>query len=171
MLVGPEKELLVRTFLGFTVACAVLIQGCAASTTGSVSAAQPARAATESGKISCREVQEPTGPVLECPEFDLIVAPSLGQPVPLATLARVLAAGGLVTTESVLTLDGSQHPALRIEKPRSDGGVQIGWATIVAVAGAERNVTCYLRPPQTGERACAEGLSQLSRGQLSPAAN
>lgn len=118
----------------------------------------------DSAKINCREVQEPVGQVLECPAFDLIV--SLAQPLPLATLSDVLSAGGLATTESGLMVGGSRHPALRIEKQRSDGGTQIGWATIVVVNGVERNVTCYLHPPHTEEKACAEGLSQLSSGQL-----
>ena len=161
---GPNKEVPVRTFLRVTTACVFLIQGYAARGEDPVFAAQPASTSADSAEINCREVQRPMVAMLECPAFDLIV--STGQSLPLATLSKVLSAGGMATTESVLMISDTQHPALRIEKQRSDGGAQIGWATIVVVDGVERNVTCYLHPPHTEEKACAEGLSQLSRGQL-----
>jgi hypothetical protein len=151
-----------RTFPAITVAFTFLIQGCGAGNPAPVSNARPASAG--SAQTDCREIQEPTGPVLECPAFDLIV--SSGEVLPLATLSNLLSKAGLTITESVLTIGGSPHPALRLEKPRSDGGIQIGWATIVPVNGTERNVTCYLRPHYTEERYCVEGLSQLSRGKL-----
>jgi len=152
--------------VGVAVACAFFIQGCAAGNAEPVSNVQPAPASADSDKINCREVQEPMGPVLmwECPAFDLMV--SLAEPLPLATLSDVLSAGGLDITESVLMVGDSLRPALRIEKQRSDGGIQISWAAIVVVDGAERNVTCYLRPPRTEEKVCAQVLSQLSSGQL-----
>jgi len=153
-----------RMFLRVTVACAFLIQACTARSTGPASGVQPAPTAADSAKINCREVQETHGPVLECPAFDLIV--SSGQPLPLTTVSDLLSASGLAITESVLTVGSSQRPALRIEKQRRDGEKQIGWATIVVVNGVERNVTCYLRPPHIEEKTCAEGLSQLSNGQL-----
>jgi hypothetical protein len=155
-----------RTFLGVAVACAFLIQGCTARSAEPVSDAQAAPASTDRAEINCRQVQEPMGQVLklECPAFDLIV--SLGQPLPLATLSDLLSAGGLTSTESVLMVGGSLRTALRIEKQRSDGGTQTGWATIMVVSGAERNVTCYLRSPHAEEEVCAQGLSQLSGGKL-----
>jgi len=157
-----------RTFLLVSVACASLIQGCTVRNAGPVSAVQPAPVSADSAKVNCRKIQEPIaiGPVLEweCPEFDLIV--SLGEPLPLVTVSKLLSTGGLTVTESSLMVGGSRHSALRLEKQRSDGGTQIGWATIMVVDGSERNVTCYLRPPHTEEKVCAEGLSQLSNGQL-----
>jgi hypothetical protein len=146
-----------------------LIQGYTARSTGPVSGVQHVPAAADSTKIICREVQEAHGLVLECPAFDLIV--SSGEPLQLATLSDILSRTGLAITGSVLTIGNSQRPALRIEKQRSDGKKQIGWATIVVVNGAERNVTCYLHPPNAEEKACAEGLSQLSSGKMRLKAN
>lgn len=152
-----------RTFLGVTVACAFLVQGLAAGNENSVSPSQPP-ASADSASINCREVPGSMVSVLECPEFDLMI--SQGEPLPLATLSKVLSAGGVAITESALIIGGAQRSALRLEKQRSDGGTQIGWATIVVVDGIERNVTCYLHPPHAEERICAEGLSQLSSGHL-----
>lgn len=167
MLGEPNKGVPMRTFLGVTVACAFLTQGCAARNAEPVSAVQSASASVERSTINCREIQGPFGPVLEleCPEFDLIV--SLGPPVPLSTLSDSFSKAGLAITETVLMVGGSQRAALRLGKLRSDGRTQIGWATIVIVNGAERNATCYLRPPHTEEEICTEGLSQFISGQLS----
>jgi hypothetical protein len=123
---------------------------------------------TDAPSISeCRYGGENAGtPFLSCPAGDLLVSRA-DTAMPLALMKKIMsAARGLVLTDTTLSIGGASKPAVRVEKPRSDGGVQIGWITIIELGGVERNITCYLRDSSAGAQTCKRLLSTLARDGL-----
>lgn len=119
--------------------------------------------ARTSKATGCEMVRTQFDPVVRCAAFELLVSQAK-EPLPLVTLAKVLSAGGVVTTETSLALKGEHHGALRLEKRRENRPVQVGWATIVNLHSLQRNVTCYLREPLSGDVAiCERGLEHFMK--------